>query len=50
MALACFGSAEQEDQMIASPEAKEWFRHGGVNFSRVKGMDAWEKVIIPPPQ
>lgn len=49
IALACFDSVEQEAQMIASPEAKEWFRHGGLNFGRVKGMDAWEKVVIAPP-
>jgi len=48
VALACFDSVEQEAQMIASPEAKEWFKHGGVNFGRVKGMDAWEKVVIAP--
>lgn len=48
MALACFGSVEQEADMVASPEAKEWFKHGGVNFGRVRGLDAWEKVIIAP--
>ena len=48
MAFAYFGSVEQEADMVASPEAKEWFKHGGVNVGRVKGLDAWEKVVIAP--
>jgi uncharacterized protein (TIGR02118 family) len=46
-AQAFFDSPEEELKMIATPEAKEWFKHGAVTFGNIKAFGAKETQIIP---
>lgn len=48
VAIACFESIEEEMKMLPTEQAKAWFQHGGVNFGKVRGMDSFETVVIPP--
>lgn len=48
VAIACFESIEEEMKMLPTDEAKAWFKHGGINFGKVRGMDSYETVIIAP--
>jgi len=48
IAIAQFQSDEQQNAMIASPEAKAWFAHGRQTFGCCHAYSAWESVIVPP--
>lgn len=46
-AQAFFDSPEEEMKMIATPEAKEWFKHGAETFGNIKAFGSKEIEIIP---
>jgi Methylmuconolactone methyl-isomerase len=49
-AEAYYDSPEDQDRMIATPEAKEWFKHGAVTFGNIKARSTHEIVIMKPQQ
>ena len=46
-AQAFFDSPEDELKMIATPEAKAWFKHGAATFGHIKAFGSRETEIIP---
>lgn len=48
VAQAYFANPEDEGLMIATPQAREWFRHGAETFGLIKAFAAHQTVIVPP--